>query len=105
MKQIFYIINYTYFICVGILLIFTSVFYLGGKEQLQLQLGDFWRFVLGRIAFNEIILVVFLLFLFLVNFFFQKSVDFRTRLKLLSKAFLWLTLLSVIFVFANYSFR
>ncbi|AWH86634.1 hypothetical protein HYN59_16640 [Flavobacterium album] len=105
MKQIFYIINYTYFICVGILLIFTSLFHLGGKEQLQSQLDNFWRFVLGRIAFNEIILVVFLVFLFLVNFLFSKSVDFRTRTGLLTKAFLWLTLLSVVTVFASYSFR
>jgi hypothetical protein len=105
MKTTFYIINYTYFICVGILLLFTSLFYLGGKEQLQSQLVNRWAFIFGRIVFNEAILFIFLLFLFLANFYFRKSVDFKTRLRLVSRAFAGLSLLSVLFIVALYAFR
>lgn len=105
MKTAFYIINYTYFICVGILLFFTSIFYLGGKEQMQAQLANRWSFIFGRIIFNEAIVFVFLLFLFLANFYFRKSVDFKTRLRLVLRAFAGLSLLSALLVVAIYAFR
>ncbi|MCW4468525.1 hypothetical protein OGH69_06090 [Flavobacterium sp. MFBS3-15] len=105
MKTAFYIINYTYFICVGILLLFASMFYLGGKEQLQLQLINRWVFIFGRIVFNEAILFIFLLFLFIANFYFRKSVDFKTRFRLVLRAFAGLSIVSVLFVIALYAFR
>lgn len=105
MKNAFYIINYTYFICVGILLLFTSLFYLGGKEQMQAQLANRWSFIFARIVFNEAILFVFLLFLFIMNFAFRKSVDFKTRLRLVLRAFAWLSLFSVVVIIIYYSLK
>jgi len=104
MKNTFYIINYTYFICLGILLLFTSLFYLGGKEQMQAQLADRWAFIFARIVFNEAVLFIFLLFLFVINFAFSRSVNFKIRLRLVLQAFAWLSLLSVLFVIALYFF-
>lgn len=105
MKNAFYIINYTYFICVGILLLFTSLFYLGGKEQMQAQLANRWSFIFARIVFNEAILFVFLLFLFIMNFAFRKSVDFKTRLRLVLRAFAVLSFFSVIVIIIYYSLK
>ncbi|MGQ2983837.1 hypothetical protein [Flavobacterium sp.] len=105
MKNTFYIINYTYFICVGILLLFTSLFYLGGKEQMQAQLADRWTFIFARIVFNEAVLFIFLLFLFVMDLAFSRSVNLKTRLRLVLKAFLWLSLFSLVFITLYYAFR
>ncbi|WP_294822473.1 hypothetical protein [uncultured Flavobacterium sp.] len=105
MKRAFYIVNYTYFLCLVILLAFTGTFSLGSKENLVEQLTlNFWTFIFARIVFNEALLFVFLFFLFGADFIFYNVVNLKTRFQLVFRAFFWLSLFSVVFISVYFAF-
>ncbi len=103
MKDAFYIINYTYFICIGILLCLGTIFFPGSYNELKVSLANpYFGVVLSHIFVNIGIILLFLTFMFLISFFCNKWVPFRERLKFYGKTFLGLTVLAIVLVLATY---
>ncbi len=103
MKDAFYIINYSYFMCIAILLCLSTIFYPGSYQELQYSLANpYLGTLLSHIVVNTAVILFFLAFIFLASFFYRKWVSFSERYKCYKKAFLGLMALSVLLVVASH---
>lgn len=83
-----------------IILCFTSIFWLGSKEQYQDLLDhSYWSFFADRLFFNLIVGIILLITIGVINSLIQKITKYRISLrKVLMIDFLIFTICSVIFI-------
>jgi|GEM_PF-4080293 len=103
MRDLYYIIAYTYLICIGILLFVGTLFFPGSFAEMKVSVTNpHLGYFASHILLNLAVIAVFLLFFFIVSFAFGKWIPFKERLRFHFKAFLLTGGVSIVMILINY---